>query len=270
MTCGDAQELITALVDQDLDAADRLVVEAHLKECSGCRLAFEEQRALKQKIRAAGERIHAPAQLRDKIFSDRRTFPTNTDLAQKWFGYLAPRAPVLRAAMAVALLMPLILPVYYWWNKSSQPMVLTALETYEQFERGELLVQQRSTADEIVRELTDAVGARFHPMGYDLTAMNLHPVAGLVREIDGRKILVAIYHGQGGLLLCYTFLGSEEDAPANAARFFDAEKKMTFYAFSRGKINAVLHRERDVICILASEMNMDELLTLTRTKAKPS
>ena len=88
--------------------------------------------------------------------------------------------------------------------------------------------------------------------------------------LQGRKILVAIYQGEGGSLLCYTLLGSEADAPANAARFFDPDMKMNFYAFSRAGINAVLHREGDVICILASEMPMDDLLALVKAKARPS
>jgi hypothetical protein len=45
---------------------------------------------------------------------------------------------------------------------------------------------------------------------------------------------------------------------------------MNFYAFSRGNVNAVFHREGEVICILASEMPMDALLALARSKAKPS
>ena len=47
-------------------------------------------------------------------------------------------------------------------------------------------------------------------------------------------------------------------------------KKLTFYAFSRGSVNAVLHREGDLICILASEMPMDGLLALAKSKAKAS
>jgi hypothetical protein len=100
--------------------------------------------------------------------------------------------------------------------------------------------------------------------------MDLRPVAGVVREIQGRKVLVAIYQGGGGAILCYTFLGAEKDAPPNAARFFDPEKKISFYAFSSDRVNAVLHREGEVICILASEMPMDELLALAKSKAKPS
>ena len=38
----------------------------------------------------------------------------------------------------------------------------------------------------------------------------------------------------------------------------------------QGGMNAVLHREGDVICILASEMPMEELLALARSKASPS
>jgi hypothetical protein len=91
----------------------------------------------------------------------------------------------------------------------------------------------------------------------------------LVREIDGRKILVAIYQGKGGTLFCYTFLGSEADAPPNDARFFNAANKIDFFAFSRGVVNAVFHREDGVICILASEMAMDKLLALAESKIKP-
>jgi hypothetical protein len=270
MTCQETQQFITALIDQELDQPDRLLVEAHLAECPACRIAFQEERALKERIRAVAERVHAPDHLRSKVFSESQIFAAKNRSSRKSLRGLTLRSHFMRVAIAAALLLPLILPVYYVWHRSNEPMVLSALETYERVARGELVIQKRDASAEIVRELTRAVGARFHPMGYDLTAMNLWPVAGLVREINGRTILIAIYQGPGGLLLCYTFLGSEEDAPPNAARFFDPDKKMNFYAFSEGKINAVLHREGDVICILASEMSMDALLSLTRSKAKPT
>jgi anti-sigma factor (TIGR02949 family) len=270
MNCDEAQELITAMVDQELDRAERSALEAHLEECSGCRLAFEEELALKQKIRQAGERMHAPGALRSRILSDRRIFPEKTRPARQWLGNLWPDSTIFRTALAVTVILLVFLPTYYLSKRISHPVALAALETYDQIARGELRVNRTHNSDEIVGELTRAVDGRFHPMGYDLSAMNLRPVAGVVSEIHGRKILVAIYQGEGGSLLCYTFLGSEADAPPNAARFFDPDMKMNFYAFSRAGINAVLHREGDVICILASEMPMDELLALARSKAKPS
>ena len=71
--------------------------------------------------------------------------------------------------------------------------------------------------------------------------------------------------------MCYTFLGSEADTPPNAARFFDPDMNMSFYAFSQAENQSrFLHREGGVICILASEMPMDKLLALVRSKARPS
>jgi len=148
------------------------------------------------------------------------------------------------------------------------PIAAAALEIYQHFAKGELSVRRVENPDELVAQLTRTVDGRFHPMGYDLTLMRMRPVAGLVQEIQGRKVLVAIYEGQGGTLFCYTFLGSETDAPPNAARFFDADKKINFYAFSHEGVNAVMHRENDVLCILASEMPMDELLALARSEAR--
>jgi anti-sigma factor RsiW len=270
MNCEEAQGFITAMVDREVDPAKRSTLEAHLKDCSSCRLAFEEELTVKQKIRRSGQRMHAPGLLRSRIRSDRRIFPEKSRSRHQWLAYLWPEFPNFRTALAITLLVLLILPTYYWWNRISQPVALAALETYELLARGQLPVQTAQNSDEIVRGLTRAVEGHFHPMGYDLSAMNLRPVAGVVREINGRKILVAIYQGEGGTLLCYTFLGSEADAPLNAAKFLDVEMNMNFYAFSRGGINAILHREGGVICILASEMPMDKLLALVKSKARPS
>jgi len=100
--------------------------------------------------------------------------------------------------------------------------------------------------------------------------MNLHLVGRLVQEIANRKVLVAVYKGQGSMLVCYTFLGSEEDAPAIAEIFFDAEKKMNFYQFFHAQTNAIMHREGRVMCILVSQMPMDQLLDIARSKAHVS
>jgi anti-sigma factor (TIGR02949 family) len=270
MNCAEAQELITALIDQELGQAECSSLEEHLSQCSGCRLAFEDESALKQKIREAARRINAPGQLRDRILSDPRIFPERDRSTRPWYDYLRPKPTLLRPILAFALLLAIALPMFYFSKPRGEPIALAALETYDLFLRGDLPVRRTENTDQIVEELTRAVGGDFHPMGYNLTAMNLRPVAGLVREIDGRKILVAIYQGPGGSLFCYTFLGSAEDAPPNAARFFDTAKKMDFYAFSRGGINAVLHREGRIICILASEMPMEKLLALAQSKAKPS
>ena len=188
INCEQAQEFITALVDQELHQAERSALEAHLEECSGCRLAFEEELAIKRKIRQAGERMHAPALLRSRILSDRRIFPENRGLIRRWSENLWPRSPVYQAGLALAFLALLILPTYYLSNRISQPVALAAFETYDSFRQGKLPLE-RTSSDEIVRRLTQAADGHFHAMGYDLSAMSLEPVAGVAREISGRKSL---------------------------------------------------------------------------------
>jgi anti-sigma factor (TIGR02949 family) len=270
MTCDEAQELITALVDRELADAERASLEEHLEACPRCRHAVEEERSLSRTVRGRAQSVRAPAHLRARILSDPRIFPEKSQSVRRWYDYSLRRPHLLGPALAAALLLAIALPTYWLLKPGSEPIAAAALETYQLFLNGDLSIQRTDNSNEIVEHLTRAVGGRFHPMGYDFTAMNLRPVAGLVREIDGRKILVAIYQGQGGTLFCYTFLGSEADTPANAARFFDSDKKMNFYAFSQGRINAVLHHEGEVICILAAEMPMEDLLALARSKARPS
>jgi mycothiol system anti-sigma-R factor len=268
MTCEETQELITALVDGELLDSERGSLESHLQECARCRFAVEEEQLVKQTIRNSAERIRAPGELRDKILSDRRIFPEKSRTG--WRDRLWPMPKLARPALAAAVILAIALPTVFFFRGSREPVAVTALESYDLFRKGTLSVHRAENPGQIVEQLTRAVGGHFHPMGYDLTAMNLQPVAGFVQEIQGRKILVAVYQGQGGTLFCYTFFGSEEDAPGNAARFYDTTKKMNFYAFSRGGLNAVLHREGDIICILASEMPMEELLTLAKSKARSS
>jgi anti-sigma factor (TIGR02949 family) len=269
MTCDDVQELITALVDRELADLERASLERHLEECPRCRHAMEEERALSRAVRAHARSVRAPAHLRSRILTDPRIFPEQPQSVKGW-QRSSFRRPLLGPALAAALLLAIALPTYWLLKPTSEPIAAIAVGTYELFLSGDLPVHRTDNPHEIVEYLTRASGGRFHPMGYDLTALQLRPVAGFVREIDGRKILVVVYRGQGGSLFCYTFLGSEEDAPPNASRFYDAAKKMNFYAFSRGRVNAVFHREGEVICILASEMPMEKLLELARAKAKAS
>ena len=90
---------------------------------------------------------------------------------------------------------------------------------------------------------------------------------GLVQDIDGRQVLVTVYSGSGPSVTCFTFIGTEDDAPKDATVFFDGGTNVEFYEFSRNGYNAVLHREGNVICLLMSKMPAQELLELARGSA---
>jgi len=267
MTCDQAQELITALVDNELSVPERALIEGHLKECANCRSVYTMEAVLKKKVRSAAAGLAAPAELREKILSDRRVFPPSVVTEQEprpWAGVFT------RPVFALAFLVLLLLPLFYLLRPQSPSLALAAIETHDKIVRHELAVISGDDPEAIKELLVRAVAGKFTPMGYDLSMMNLKPVAGMVQTVDGRRVLVALYQGDGGSLTCYTFPGTESDAPPQAQAFFDPDKKMTFYSYSVGRTNAVLHREGGLICILVSAMPMPDLLALARSKADPS
>lgn len=270
MRCEEAQELITALVDNEISHPERSSIESHLKDCPKCQLIYAREQALKREVRMAGASMSAPADLREKIQSDRRIFPQRAESAKRWKWLVWPVKPSLRPAFVLALLILLVLPTLYLMGPTEQSIPLSALNTHKKIVAGAISFTKAGDQEGIKELLLRSVGGRFAPMGYDLSMMNLQAVGGIVQEVGGRKLLVTIYEGQGLFLTCYTFLGTEEDAPAEATRFFDSGKKITFYTFSRNGVNGVFHREGQVICVLVSQMSLRELLALARSKAQPS
>lgn len=269
MTCQEAQELITGLVDGQLREAERASLESHFKACTKCRFAYAQEENLKSAIHSAGGELRASTALRDLLLSDPRIFGNIPAPAKSWFKRLAWKNPLLRPAFALALLLLIAIPVWLLTRPSAPPISIAAVQSYDWLSDRRILKVKTKDVSELTNALSRAVNGRFRPMGYDFSMMRFELVGGTVENVNGRQVLVTRYLSPDQSILCYTFIGTEADAPAIAATFHDAEKQLDFYAFSVGNVNAVLHRESDVICILASEMAMTELLNLARAKAKP-
>lgn len=270
MNCEEAQEFITALVDKQVSDEERSLIESHLKDCQRCQFIYEQEQVLKREINEAGARLHAPAELRSKILSDRRISPGPERLSGSWTERIFPAWPFPRLALALALAVVLILPILYFTRTPSEPISLAALEIQKKIIGGEISVRKASNQGELRKWQIRAVDGKFAPMEYDLSSMNLQPVGGVVQEINGRKMLVTVYAGNGISVTCFTLLGTEEDAPKNATVVSEPGKKIKFYTFSGDGFQAVLHREGNMICILISEIPMADLLAMVRVQARPS
>lgn len=270
MKCEEAQELITALVDRELSGPERSSIEKHLEDCPRCHFIYQQELNLKADVQRAGSSLSAPASLRRRILSDNRVFPQRTEpeAPERPEGWAWLPRSFLRPAFALAILLLLALPVFYWRQPSAEPIALAALSTHERVLRGEPSLVKYGSEGEVVKRLSASVEGRFAPMGYDLSMMKLRVAGGLTEELQGRKVLVAVYKGEAPSLSCFTFIGTEADAPKNARVVYDPEKKMNFYAFSRGEVNGVMHQEGRLICILVSKIPMDDLLALARAKAR--
>jgi anti-sigma factor RsiW len=265
MDCEEARELITALVDDEISDPERSLIEGHLTDCARCRWTYEQERALKIEVHDLGTKITAPAKLQKRILADYGMLPNKAGSFTGWRGMLSFH-PSRYPAFAFALLLIILLPAIHFFTQRTQPASLAALQIQSKIARGELLLRTANNQKDLRDWQNRAVNGKFAPMNYDLAAMRLQPIGGLVQDIDGRKVLVTVYGGTGQSVTCFTFLGTENDAPQDATIVFDQSRKINFYLFSRNGTNAVLHREGNVICLLVSQMPPQDLLDIIRSQ----
>jgi anti-sigma factor RsiW len=111
--CPDRQLLIHGLIDNELDAANSLDIEAHLKRCSGCAEELRRLTALKTELARPELGYRAPASLRDQILQSISSEPqkatarivsSNGAARGKWFAGGA--ATALAASLALFLAVP--------------------------------------------------------------------------------------------------------------------------------------------------------------------
>ena len=67
MTCDEAEILLHALIDGELDAGHAREVEAHIASCASCAAKLAAYRQMSQRVAAADLRFTAPASLRQRV-----------------------------------------------------------------------------------------------------------------------------------------------------------------------------------------------------------
>lgn len=266
MRCEEAQELITGLVDDELSAGERSAIESHLGDCPDCRGQLERETALKNNLHRASVAVAAPAALREKVHSSldgpgKARRATRRGMSGSWFGL-----PRLRPLGAFAIVVLVVAALVYQWRPQDDFGAM-ALATHERVASGKRTLERSRDPSELRRQLALAVNNRFAPVALDLSMAKLYPVAGFVEKIAGRDVLVTVYEGDGSTVTCYTFLGTEADAPKGAKLLRDEETRVDFFIFSQGDRSAVMHEQGEVICILVAKMAPEELLDLLRNKA---
>src|SRR5215813_620535 len=267
MKCEQAEELISALIDDELSDPERSSIEGHLKDCPKCQRAYEWGRVVNREMRTVSASVVAPVDLRQQILSDQRATTKEAESSKGRSKLILRLQPFLRPTFAFALLIILVISIFFLRQSPGQPISLAALQIREKISRGEVSLREATDTDELHTWLRRAVDGKFGPLGYDFSPLGVKPVGGTVQEINGRQILIAVFRGNGLSIICFTFLGTEEDAPKNATVFFDPETRIRFYSFSRNGINAVLHREDNTICVLTSNMPPEDLLSLVRSSS---
>jgi anti-sigma factor RsiW len=105
--CPDQELLLGGLVDNELDAANVAMVEAHVARCEGCREELERLQATRNLLRMEGVRHRAPGPLVKRIAAMPELSPkaANENRLPHWL------APGLAGAVAASLAMVAFVPL---------------------------------------------------------------------------------------------------------------------------------------------------------------
>ncbi len=243
MDCEGYKEIISAHVDGALGTEEKLVVQSHLDECPKCTQMFhwetQMRSALKRKLSPIAARPALRARVLDQLEGARK---------EGVFGW-----PYLAHGLAAAFALVLIVAIPYLSGpgKVQEEIFTDAIAHYQKVTQG--IVDAPQTAFPAARLLD------LSPWGYRL-------LSGQTRQVKGQEGRVFVYRGRGkDYLLAQEFEGGELSPPpgSKVARVSGQD----FVSYSQGRVNLVAWKQKDLLCILASTLPKEKLLSLAQQLA---
>jgi hypothetical protein len=104
MICHDTRELLSALLDEALDARERADVQAHLEGCPDCRRELDALRSTTSLLSRV-ERARAPVGFVDRVMAEVQPVPWYRRLGRMVFLPLSVKLPIEAGAMVVIALL---------------------------------------------------------------------------------------------------------------------------------------------------------------------
>ena len=183
--CADQELLISALLDDELDAANTALVEAHMLRCEGCREELERLSAVRSLLQASDARHSAPDSLKARILALPELAATQS-AKHRLPGWLAPGvAGALAASLAVVTL------VSPWQQQSALDGQIISSHV-RSLQPGHLTDVQ-TTNQHIVKPWFNGK-IDFAPPVPELADKGFPLVGGRLDSVNGKTVVAVVYH----------------------------------------------------------------------------
>lgn len=230
MTCDEAEVLLHALLDNELDAGHTRDVEAHMVGCKRCAAQLRQHRDLHEAMSTAKLHFSAPANLRMRINAQVRATPTpapsrRTMLKGFAFGSL------LSSAVAASLMITLIR------SDEDQRNLGEVMSAHLRSLQGEHLTDVQTSDQHTVKPWFNG-RLDVAPPVVDLTTQGFTLVGGRLDYIDGRAVAVIVYRRRIHVLNLFIGSGasSERGVKTETVKGFNvkfwSQQGLNFWAVS--------------------------------------
>ncbi len=246
MNCLDYSEIVAAHVDGALLPEESRATEAHLEECPHCLERFIWERKFKSVLKKKISLFPVRAGLKEKVISGLAEPPRwDADRALSWL--TSHRG--LMAAFALLLLS--VLPYLSWKNRAQQDFFAETILHYHRVVRGIIDPPDIASSLPPRARLLD-----LSPWGYRVLARH-------TTEAGGKTGRVFVYRGENSeYLLAQEFEGVEITPPRHSEGM--QLSNVDFVSYTREGINLVAWKDKDLLCIIASELPKEKLLDLAQ------
>jgi anti-sigma factor RsiW len=185
MTCAEAEILLHALLDGELDAGHAHDVEAHVGSCSRCAAELSGYREMQRAMPAAQLRFAAPIGLRQRI---ERALPASPPRVSSRRSVL--RGFAMGTALSAAMVASLVITVIR--TDQDDRLVGDVLSAHVRSLQGDHLTDVQTSNQHTVKPWFNGK-VDVAPPVVDLTAQGFTLIGGRLDYIDGKTVASIVY-----------------------------------------------------------------------------
>ncbi len=239
MDCHEYREIVSAHVDGALAASEASEAKAHLHQCPRCEKMFAWEIKATKLLKGSLSRLSPKYELKEKILEQLNP------VESRW-----PQWLVLNHAWAPALLVLLIMSWVYWgWPFGSQQDLFAHTAGYYQRVNQDRSHLSPATDTYLTARILDLT-----PWGYELFGKE-------IQRVNGQENRVFAYYGvQKELLVAHELEAHQLSLPRGSTIVKKFGKD--FVIGNSGKVNLVAWQDKNMVCIIASQLPQDRLLGL--------
>jgi anti-sigma factor RsiW len=108
VNCSEARSLVHASLDGELDVLRLAEIDEHVRQCAGCQVIYDAQRALRSVLKADGLYFTAPARLERRV---RAAVRAAAKPSHWWSLAFAPQWLAVTAAAAIVIVAVMAMPI---------------------------------------------------------------------------------------------------------------------------------------------------------------